>query len=214
MFQMNLIKKFKTSYVIKLSPDNQFLCRISGSTKTIVHDVKSLEEVIALNKPSYPGKIRFSQNSEYLLIKRTTGGIWVYKTSNFQLVKVLKSNKSFKFLERDFDFTQDNETILDIVQINQEEQIVAININSGEKSILTELKYKDSIIDHNHNCKKGDFHLFTLSYVNEKGFRINKIIKVKEPNNKQSIEIISNEGILYWESIIFNSVANVFENNL
>ncbi|NDI34828.1 hypothetical protein [Chengkuizengella sediminis] len=208
MFQMNLIKKLKTSYELKLSPDKKFLCH--NNSKTIVYDVNSFKEVIVLNKPSDPGRIRFSPNSEYLLIKKTTGGIWVYKTDNFQLVKVLKSNKSFKFLERDFTFTQDNETILDTLQINQEEQIVAININSGEKIILTELKYKDSIISHNHYSKKGNFHLFTLDYVNEKGYRVNKMIKVKEPINKQSIEVISNEEILYWESIIFNSVANAY----
>jgi len=76
MFQMNLIKKLKTSYSIRLSSDNRFLCHNMGR-KTIVYDFTSWEKIIELDKPNNPSNLRFSKNNEYLLIKNTVGTICV-----------------------------------------------------------------------------------------------------------------------------------------
>jgi hypothetical protein len=69
MFQMNLIKKLKTSHRIRLSGDNRFLCNNMDS-KTIVYNLTTWEKIIELNTPNYPSDMRFSENVEYLLIKK------------------------------------------------------------------------------------------------------------------------------------------------
>lgn len=50
MFQMNIIKKLKTSFEIKMSNDQGLLCHTMGG-KTIVFDTKSWEKVAELTKP-------------------------------------------------------------------------------------------------------------------------------------------------------------------
>ncbi|PLS06704.1 hypothetical protein [Neobacillus cucumis] len=93
MLQMNLIKKLKTSYQIKLSNNHRFLCHTMGS-KTIVFDSSSWEKMAELSKPKDPGYIQFSQNDDYLYIKRTIGTICVYETGGFQLVKTINLIKN------------------------------------------------------------------------------------------------------------------------
>jgi hypothetical protein len=209
MLQMNLIKKLKTAFRIRLSSDNRFLCH-NTSTKTVVYDLNSWEKIIELNKPNHPGSMRFSKNNEYLLIKNTIGTICVYDTADFQLVKNIQSKKTFKLVEGEVNFTQDNLLILDILETNNGRQIASINIHSGEHTILTEFENDRTLIKYNHFVKNENYHLFTLSYVNNKtDFRENKIIKVKEPINKQSIEVISHPEIR-WDSVIFDSIHDVY----
>ncbi|RAK19995.1 hypothetical protein B0I26_105178 [Anoxybacillus vitaminiphilus] len=210
MFQMNLIKKLKTSYRIRLSGDNKFLCHNMDS-KTIVYDLTTWEKIIELNKPNYPSDMRFSENNKYLLIKSTTGTIYVYNTASFQLVKKIQSKKSFKLVEGDTNFTQDNLMLLSVLETNDGQQIGTINIHSGEYTILTEFENAITLIYYNQFLKNRNYHLFTLSYVNnETGYRENKIVKVKEPINKQSIELKSHPEILIWDSVIFDSIHDVY----
>ncbi|MGE8038091.1 hypothetical protein [Lysinibacillus sp. NPDC093692] len=61
MFQMNLIKKLKTSYEIALSNDKKLLCHIMGG-KTVVFDTKTWGKVIELKKPNHPSNLHFSPN--------------------------------------------------------------------------------------------------------------------------------------------------------
>lgn len=208
MFQMNLIKKLKTSYSIRLSSDNRFLCHNMGS-KTIVYDFNSWEKIIELDKPNYPSILRFSKNNEYLLIKNTVGTIYVYNTADFKLVRILKSNKSLKLIEGNANFTQDN-FILDVVQTNYGRQIALIDIHSKDYKILTEFQDSITVIHYNQFVPTENSHLLTFSYVDETDYRVDKIVKVKEPINKVSIEVIGNSEIWYWHSIIFDSVNQSF----
>lgn len=204
MFQMNLINKLKTSYSIRLSSDNRFLCHNMGS-KTIVYDFKSLKKIIELNKPNYPSILRFSKNNEYLMIKNTIGTICVYNTVDFKLVQTFQSNKSIKLTEGNVNFTQDN-LILDVLHTNNGRQISLIDIYSKEYKILTEFEDSITLIHYNQFVPTENFHLFTLSYVDETDYRVNKIVKVKEPINKESIQVISNSEIWYWESMVFDPI--------
>src|SRR4051794_8124688 len=104
MLKMNLIKKFKTSYQIKFSNTQVFLCHTIGS-KTIVYDSNTWEKIAELSKPKNPGYIHFSHNDDYLYIKNTVGTICVYDTDKFQLIKTIESNKKFQFVETDFALT-------------------------------------------------------------------------------------------------------------
>lgn len=214
MFQMNLIKKLKTSYRIRMSSDNRYLCHSMGS-KTIVFDLKSWDKIAELDKPKHPFDMRFSKNNEYLLIKNTVGTICVYATVDFSLVKTFQSNKSFKLIEGDVNFTQDN-LILDVLHTSYGNQIAIIDIHSKEHKILTE--FEDSLlltgcptlIYYNQFIQTENSHLFTLSYVDETDYRLHKIVKVKEPINKDSIEVLSNSEIWYWDSVVFDSIHQVF----
>jgi hypothetical protein len=211
MFQMNLIKKLKTSFSIRLSNDNRFLCHNMGS-KTIVYDVSSWEKIIELTKPNYPSILRFSKNNDYLMIKNTIGTICIYNTVDFKLVQTLQSNKSLTLIEGNVNFTQDN-LILDVLQTNNGHQIALIDIFSKEYKILSE--FGDSlprtgfltIIHYNQFIPTEEFHLLTLSYVDETDYRVNKIVKVKEPLSKESIQVISNSEICYWESMVYNPIS-------
>jgi len=211
MLQMNLIKKLKSSYEIRLSTDNRLICHNMG-TKTIVYNFNSWEKIIELNKPKHPSQMRFSKNNDFLLIKSTTGTICVYDTSNFQLVKTIHPTGSFKIIEGNVNFTQDN-LILDVIQTNNGQQIVSININTGDHTILTEFENPFTFIDYNHFVQNMSFHLFTLNYVNnETDYQENKIIKVNEPINKRSVsvEIISNPQKLIWDSVIYDSFNDFY----
>ncbi|RCW40646.1 hypothetical protein [Paenibacillus prosopidis] len=214
MFQMNLIKKLKTSYRIRMSSDNRYLCHNMGS-KTIVFDLKSWDKIAELDKPKHPSDMRFSKNNEYLLIKNTVGTICVYDTVDFSLVKTFQSNKAYKLIEGDVNFTQDN-LILDILHTSYGRQIALIDIHTKEHEILTD--FEDSLlltgcptlIYYNQFIQTENSHLFTLSYVDETDYRLHKIVKVKEPINKDSIEVLSNSEIWYWDSVVFDSIHQVF----
>lgn len=207
MLQMNLIKKFKTSFQIKFSNNQRFLCHTMGS-KTIVYDTSSWEKIAEL-KPNNPGHFYFSQNDDYLYIKNTTGTIYVYETARFQLVKTIKSNKKFQFVEGDFAITDSPLIILDTLKTYTGRQLVLINIENGEYKVLSEFEDSITLIHFNHFIKAENTYLFTLSYVNNEGYRVEKIVKVKEPINKESIEVLDNLEIRNWDSIIFNSIHNV-----
>lgn len=210
MFQMNLIKKLKTSYRIRMSSDNRYLCHIMGS-KTIVFDLKSWDKIAELDKPKHPFDMRFSKNNEYLLIKSTTGTICIYDISDFQLIKTIQSNNTFKIVAGDVNFTQDNLMILDTLATKDGKQIVSINFNTGGHTILSDFKNSITRIEYNHFVTKEDFHLFTLSYENNStGFRDSQIIKVKEPINKKSIESIGHPDISSWDAVIFDSIHGVY----
>lgn len=214
MFQMNLIKKLKTSYSIRLSSDNQFLCHNMGG-KTIVYDFNSWEKIIELDKPNNPSNLRFSRDNEYLLIKNTIGTICVYDTVDFSLVKTIQSNKSFKLIEGDVNFTQNN-LILGVLQTNYGQQIALIDIHTKEHEVLTD--FEDSypltgcptMIFYNEYVQTENFHLLTLSYVDESDYRVERIVKVQEPINEYSIEVLSNIEIWYWDSVVFDSIDQVF----
>src|SRR4051812_46091593 len=112
MLQMHLIKKLKTSFQIKFSNNRRFLCHTMGS-KTVVFDSSSWERIAEISKPKDPGYIQFSQNDDYLYIKRTIGTVYVYETEGFQLIKTIKSNKKVQFVEGDFALTNTPLLILD-----------------------------------------------------------------------------------------------------
>ncbi|QIZ08305.1 hypothetical protein HFZ78_17555 [Priestia megaterium] len=209
MLQMNLIKKFKTSYQIKFSNAQRFLCHTMGS-KTIVFDSNTWEKIAELSKPKNPGYIQFSQNDDYLYIKNTVGTICVYETDKFQLIKTIKSNKKFQFVEADFALTNIPFLILDTLKTKDGCQLALINMDKSEYTLLTDIKDSLTLIDYKQFIQTDSSYLFTLSYVNNEDYRVHNILKVKEPINKGSIEVMDNSEIWYWQSIRFSSIHNVY----
>ncbi|ULT59486.1 hypothetical protein L1999_13585 [Neobacillus drentensis] len=208
MLQMHLIKKLKTSFQIKFSNNQRFLCHTMGS-KTVVFDSTSWEKIAELSKPKDPGYIQFSQNDDYLYIKRTIGTICVYETEGFQLIKTIKSNKKFKLVEADFAITNTPFLILDTLNTKDGYQLALINIEQGEHTVLTD--FKDStLIELNQFIEAENSYLFTMTYENTRGYIDHQIVKVTEPIEKGSIEVIHNSEIWYWESIIYSSIHSIY----
>jgi hypothetical protein len=208
MLHMNVIKKFKTSYQIKFSNDYGFLCHTMGS-KTIIYDTSSWEKITELSKPKNPGYIHFSENDDYLYIKNTIGTVCVYETVGFQLINTIKSNKKYQLVETDFALTNTQFIILDTMKTKEGHQLALINIEKGEYRVLTQFKDSSTLIYFNQFIQAESAYLFTLSYVNNQDYRVHKIVKVKEPINKE-IVVMENSEIWYWDSIIFNTIHNEY----
>lgn len=207
MQQMKLIKQFKTSFEIKASQTKELLCLINN--KTVVYNLKNLEEQAVLNKPTYPSKIGFSGDGKYLVSKSTNGTICVYDTNTLGMINSFQSTKSFKIVEGGFAVTQDNKTILDIIEKQEGNQIVSLNIENGEKTILTE--FKNYIINFNYSSQKEKLHLFTLNNVNEDtGYREYNIGIIEEPISKQAIRVLENPLNLNWDAAVLYSQTNTF----
>ncbi|MGE8204695.1 YncE family protein [Heyndrickxia sp. NPDC080065] len=210
MLHMNLIKKFKTSFQIKFSNDYRFLCHLMGS-KTIVYDSNSWEKIAELSKPKNPSCIQFSQNNDYLYIKNTIGTICMYDTSEFQLIKTIKSNKKVHFVEGDFALTNAPFTILDTLKTKCGNQLALVNIDSGEYKILTDFDDSITLFDYHHMIPSENSYLFTLSYVSNKtDSREYKLLKVSNVNSEPSITIIENQLNLHWNSAIYDSIHQVY----
>ncbi|OCA88491.1 hypothetical protein A8F94_24355 [Bacillus sp. FJAT-27225] len=207
MLQMNLIKEFNTSYQIKASNNHRFLCHITGS-KTVIYDTSSWKEIAALNKPNHPGNIHFSTDSKYLYIKSTTGSIWMYDTSEFKMVKMMKANN---MVEGDFALTNDPLIILGTVKTKLENQLALINLTTGKYELLTDFREPVTLFDYHHFIRNEHSHLFTWSYVNEKtDYREYKLLKVSKVDSDLSIKLIENPIHLYWESVLFDSIHQTY----
>ncbi|MEH7514538.1 hypothetical protein V7146_17635 [Gottfriedia acidiceleris] len=210
MLQMNLIKKLKTSYQIKLSNDGRFLCHTMG-TKTIVFNANSWEKVAELSKPKNPGELKFSKSNDYLYIKNTIGTICVYETSEFRLIKTLQSNKILQMIEGDFALTNDVFTIIDTVNTKSGNQLASINIDIGKYNIPTDFEDSVTLIKFEQYISYESSYLFTLSYDNEHtGYREYKLLKVKFENEEASITLISHPERIYWDSVIYDSIHEVY----
>jgi hypothetical protein len=133
----------------------------------------------------------------------------VYETVGFQLIKTIKSNKKYQLVEADFALTNTQFIILDTMKTKEGHQLVLINIEKGEYRVLTQFKDSITLIYFNQFIQAESAYLFTLSYVNNQDYRVNKIVKVKEPIKKEAIEVMENSEIWYWDSIIFNSIHYV-----
>ncbi|SMQ77542.1 hypothetical protein SAMN05444673_2876 [Bacillus sp. OV166] len=208
MFQMNLIKNLKTSYEIVLSNDKRLLCHTMGG-KTVIFETETWEKVIELTKPNNPDTLHFSKNDELLYIKNTVGTICVYDTKNFLLIKTIKSRKSFQIEEGNFALLNKPFTILDVLKINDRKQVCALNIETGNYEILTELE--GTHIEFNQSIPYDNSYLFTLSYLEGvKGYLKYKLVKVVDPSVERSYSIVENLGLTNWDLVYYEPVHQVY----
>lgn len=207
MLGMNIKKKLKTSFEIIFSEDQRFMCH-STNTNVILFD--NWDHSISINSPKNPSCVKFSRNNKLLIIKNTSGGLWIYDLENLKLLKRISSKRNFKLLDDGFGITENNR-ILDIMDTKNGNQIISVDVDTGDFSLLT--NYENSQIKYNGfiNQPNNKFHLFTLSLLNKiTGYVENKIIKIKEPISPSSIEIISNSKVFFWDSLIYSSIHNLF----
>lgn len=209
MFNMNLIKKLKTSFEIRLSSDGRFLCHNTNS-KVVVYDFTTFDKIIELSQPKYPSNLRFSYDNKYLLIKSTQGTICIFETENFQLIKKVRSKKNLKLEEGDdVNFTRDN-LLLGGLQIKSGKQIAIFDNSTEGYSILTNFGNESNNTEYNQFVSNENVHLITLSYVNDSDYRVYKMVKVKEPVQMGKVEIIENQEIWYWDGFIYNATIQAY----
>jgi len=210
MFQMNLIKNLKTSYEIVLSNDKKLLCHLMGG-KTVIFDTKTWEKVIELKKPNNPSHLHFSQNDDMLYIKNTVGTFCVYNTKDFQLIKTIKSGKSFQIEEGNFALLDNPFTILDVLKINDKKQVCTLNFETGIYQVLTELE--GSHIKFNQSVTNDNTYLFTLYYlkeINGNHYSRQKLVKVKNPLTEPSYSFESLLELQNWDLVYFEPVHQVY----
>jgi hypothetical protein len=205
MFQMQLIKKLKTSYTMSISNNGKFLAHTMGS-KTIVYDTSNWEKIVELPKPKHPGYIKFSKNDDFLYIKNTTGTICVYTTPDFELYKTIQSRKTFQTVESDFALTEDPLTILDTLKINDSGKIVTLNIETGKYKIMVEVE--NTNIQYQHYIQNENSYLFTVYNQNEGGEVEQKLVKIKDPITNPSYKIYTHPDLINWDTIIYDTFRN------
>ncbi|MBO8176869.1 MAG: hypothetical protein H0Z31_05345 [Bacillus sp. (in: Bacteria)] len=205
LLQMEIIKKLKTSHQIRCSKNNHFLCH-TMERKTVIYRQDNWEIVKEIKRPSYPANIRFFNNDNHLLINSTDGQIYIYDTNNFEKINEFRSRKNFRLIEGDINITNDNRQIILPVISEDKAQIGVINIQTGERKLLTNFQYEDNILEYNQYISSEKKHLFTLTFINLKGFYENKLVKVSEPVEESLIEEIYNKRIMIWEKALYNPI--------
>jgi hypothetical protein len=179
--------------------------------KTVIFDTKTWEKVIELKKPNNPSHLHFSQNDEMLYIKNTVGTFCVYNTKDFQLIKTIKSGKSFQIEEGNFALLDNPFTILDVLKINDKKQVCTLNIETGIYQVLTELE--GSHIKFNQFVTNDNSYLFTLYYlkeINGDHYSRQKLVKVKNPLTEPSYSFESSLELQNWDLVYFEPVHQVY----
>ncbi|GIN87242.1 hypothetical protein J6TS2_36280 [Heyndrickxia sporothermodurans] len=210
MFQMKLTKNLKTSYEIVLSNDKKLLCHTMGG-KTVIFDTKTWEKVIELKKQNNPSHLHFSKNDELLYIKNTVGTFCVYDTKDFQLIKTIKSGKSFQIEEGNFALLDIPFTILDVLKINDKKQVCTLNIETGIYQVLTELE--GSHIKFNQFVPNDNSYLCTLYFLKEidgEHYSRQKLVKVKNPLTEPSYSFESSLELQNWDLVYFEPAHQVY----
>ncbi|WP_053367977.1 hypothetical protein [Bacillus sp. FJAT-27245] len=206
MFQMKVMKEFKTSYQIKVSNDLRFLAHIMGG-KTVIYKTESWEKVAELTKPKHPGSIQFSQNGDCLYIKSTNGTLYVYETSDFKP----KSTKSPKLVEGDFGAVDESMVILDSVQTEGGVQLALINPENGKFELLTDYQAPGTLFYYNQSLPLEKSHLFTWSHINSQtDYREYKLLRVETAKSKPEIKLMDNPLNLVWNAALFDANHQVY----
>lgn len=207
MLQMNLIRELKTSYQIKFSNDLRFLAHIMGG-KTVIYNSYTWEKVAELTKPKHPSHIQFSQNSDFLYIKSATGTLFIYGTSGFQAIKILKSPK---LVEGAFGIVDEPMGILDTIQTEGENQLALINPENSKCELLTDYQAPGTLFFYNQALPLEKSHLLTRSYINSQtDYREYKLLRVETDKGKPEIKLIDNPLSLYWNASLFDGNHQVY----
>ncbi|MGE8006628.1 hypothetical protein [Lysinibacillus sp. NPDC093216] len=160
-------------------------------------------------KPKNPGEIKFSADDKYLFIKRTTGTVYVYETTEFSLVAIFQSNKAIHLTEGNFALTTNPFIILDEIRIKADIQLASINTENGEINVLTNFEEPIRYMRYHHHIQSENAHLFTIAFENELYDEL-KVLKVTEKNGTFYTSLISFPDELFWDTLIYNPVYQVY----
>lgn len=204
------LKKFNTSYEIKMSSDGKYLARTSGAT-IYVHDTENFEQVAMFKDMKYANHIIFSHDNKLLASKSAEPKIAVYDLENFKLINKIYVRKTSQPQDGGYCFSKDNKYIYNTVYTNDLLGYISkIYIDTG----YTEIIY------HPDNCvftgalyiKEKDIYLFT-GFERSNNNNINFVIEYNEDLNE--LKRFDTEADFYKfvyyqlnDSFIVNSLAS------
>lgn len=205
---MKIVKTFKTSFNLVMSSEAEFVCRTIGS-KTFLYENQDWDHPILLTKPTNPGVVKFSRDNTLVIIKNTSGNIYIYETENFNLIKRIVSNKSYKMIEHGgCAFVEERKIVLCIGIVRSSEQILAFDLESANWYPITVFD-ENYQISYTSYSEKEKAHLFEISRINKiTDYREHQLLKVHE--NDFSIEIINLPPDVYWDELVFNDHLNAY----
>lgn len=175
------LKKFNTSYEIKMSSDGKYIARTSGAS-IYVHDTENFEQVAIFKDMKYANQIIFSHDNKLLAAKSAEPKIAVYDLENLKLINKIYVRKTSQTQDGGFCFSKDNKFIYNTVYTNDLLGYISkINIYSGDTQII--YQPNNCVFDGAKYIKEKDIYLFTgferTNYEN-----IHFIIEYNEENNE------------------------------
>ena len=205
---MEYIHKFKTSYSLDYAQNKGLIARCNDGS-IMIHSYITGQEIKRLKKPAHPSHLQFSRDEKYLIVKNTSGIIYVYDLEEFEVIHIIKSIKNIKVKEGKFLFNHEKNQIIDIVNINGVDQVIAFDINT---KILTPItSFFEGEVYHiycNHQVDDETF-LYTIKRNNEKkDMSIYYVLKLDFTGSvvEQSIQKTS----FFWDDLLYVKSMNKY----
>lgn len=117
MVETELVKKFKKSYEIKMSPNSKYIGHFSSSAVSLF-DAENNLQIADFRDVKYPSHITFSSDSKLLAVKSNQKKIAVYDLEKLELIKMFNIKKNSQPQDFGFCFTYDKKYILNLVYTN------------------------------------------------------------------------------------------------
>ncbi len=112
-----MLKKFRKSFEIKMSPDGKYISHNGGSVNLI--DTENYTLVANFRDIKYPNHLCYSYDSKLLAVKSTQRKIAIYDLENQKLINIYRLKRNSQPQDCGFCFTVDNKYILNLVYTNE-----------------------------------------------------------------------------------------------
>ena len=191
-----------------MSRGGKFVCRTIGS-KTFLYKNQNWDHPMLLTKPTNPGVVKFSRDNSLVIIQNTSGNVYIYETENFNQIKSIVSNKSYKMIEHGgCAYVEERKIVLCIGKVQSFEQILAFDLESTNWYPITD--FDDNYhISYTSYSEKEKAHLFKISRINKiTDYWENQLLKVHEDDF--SIEIINLPPGVFWDELVYNHHLNAY----
>lgn len=153
------LKKFNTSYEIKISSDNKYLARTSGAS-IYVHETENYDQVAMFKDIKYANQIIFSHDSKLLASKSAERKIAIYDLEKLKLINIIYVRKTSQTQDGGYCFSKDNKFIYNTVFTNDLLGYVSkISIDTGDTEMVYQLD--NCVFNSAKYIKEKDIYLFT-----------------------------------------------------
>lgn len=159
MDSQRVLKKFNTSYVMKMSPDGKYLVRTS-SAAVYVHDPIHFEQIAVFKDMKYQNQFIFSNDSKLLAVKSSERKIAIYDLDRLNLINKIYIRKTSQPQDGGFCFSKDNRWIYNTVYHNDLlGSITRIHVKEG--TIETIFQPDNCVFKRVSYIKEKGIYLFT-----------------------------------------------------
>lgn len=196
-----LCNSFKNSYTLDVSTSRDLLVRTQAKSTTI-HQFSSGKELIRLTKPTNPSQVQFSEGGNLLIISSTNGNLYVYATSNFELLHSITSTRKTKIVEAPFSYDTNHQMLFYIVEQDGIQQLATYQLQSKNHQIHTAFDQSQTFIHFEHFSSDTNQYLYTVKMLNrETDFYEFSTLVVSILAGEVKISQNAAPLNLYWNSI-------------